>query len=175
MKSIDPLKKIILDANVIIHFCNGEKIGLLPHIFPNKMYVPDVVYYESLSKTHKNEVNNLFNFKFVYELEITKDRKVFMEYSRLKKIFGKGESACMAYCRYHNDVIGSSDLSAITNYCKENNIDYITTLDFLAEAFRTGKMDEAECDYFIFIVRSKGSNLPDITIAEYIKSKTNSK
>ena len=44
MKKIDPNKKIILDADVIIHFVKGGLIGVLPNILPNKMYVPDIVY-----------------------------------------------------------------------------------------------------------------------------------
>jgi predicted nucleic acid-binding protein len=169
MKKIDPRKKIILDADVIIHFCKGEQIGILPQIFSNKLYVPDIVYKESLSRKFQVEIDNLFNFKLAYELEIKSDLKVFAEYNRLKKLFGKGESACLAYCRFHDDVIGSSNLSDIRLYCETNNIMFLTTMDFLAEALHTGKMDEATCDYFIYNVKSKGSRLPFNTIAEFLK------
>jgi len=168
MKSIDSHKKIILDADVIIHFSKGGALGELPLIFSNKMYIPDIVYHEALSQEYKVEVNNLFNFKLVEELEIKNDIKVFREYSQLKKKYGKGESACMAYCRHHDDVIGSSNLKDIKQYCEENCIAYLTTMDFLAEALRTGKMDEADCDFFIFNVTSKGSRLPYRTIAEFL-------
>lgn len=168
MKKIDPKKKIILDADVIIHFSKGGAIGQLPHIFPNKMYVPDIVFHEALSREYKIEVNNLFNFKLVEELEIKNNISVFREYNQLKKKFGKGESACMAYCRFNKDVIGSSNLKDIKQYCEENNIIYLTTMDFLAEAYRTGKMDEAACDFFIYTVKLKGSRLPFDTIAEFL-------
>lgn len=168
MKTIDPRKKIILDADVIIHFCKGEAIGILPTIFTNKLYVPDIVYQESLSKEYKTEISNLFSFKLVEELEISSDLFVFKEYNQLKKRFGKGESACMAYCRFHNDVIGSSNLKDIKAYCEENNIIYLTTMDFLAEALRTNRMDEATCDFFIYNVIFKGSRLPYSTIKEFL-------
>lgn len=168
MKKIDPNKKIILDADVIIHFSKGGALGQLPHIFTNKMYVPDIVYHEALSQEHKIEVNNLFNFKLVEELEIKTEINVFREYNQLKKKYGKGESACMAYCRYHNDVIGSSNLKDIKQYCQENDIVYLTTMDFLAEAFRTGKMDEAACDFFIYTVKLKGSRLPFNSIKAFL-------
>ena len=74
----------------------------------------------------------------------------------------------MAYCLYHKDVIGSSNLKDITNYCQENGITYLTTMDFLAEAYRTGKMDEAACDFFIYNVKLKGSKLPCDTISEFL-------
>jgi hypothetical protein len=79
MKKIDPKKKIILDADVIIHFSKGGALGQLPHIFPNKMYVPDIVFHEALSREYKIEVNNLFNFKLVEELEIKNNINVFRE------------------------------------------------------------------------------------------------
>ncbi|MBT3386273.1 MAG: hypothetical protein HN778_02380 [Prolixibacteraceae bacterium] len=169
MKKIDPKKKIILDADVIIHFVKGGLIGIMPNIFANKMYVPDVVYRESLSVKYQTPINNLFNFKLVEELEIKSDLKVFSEYNRLKKRFGKGESACMAYCRFNKDVIGSSNLKDITNYCAEHGIVYLTTMDFLVEAFRTKKLSEAECDEFIYKVKLKNSKLPCNTIFEYIE------
>ena len=168
MKKIDPKKKIILDADVIIHFSKGGALGQLPHIFPNKMYVPDIVFHEALSREYKIEVNNLLNFRLVEELEINNNINVFREYNQLKKKFGKGESACMAYCRYNKDVIGSSNLKDIKQYCEDNSITYLTTMDFLAEAYRTDKMDEATCDFFIYNVTSKGSRLPYKTIAEFI-------
>ena len=170
MKKIDPKKKIILDADVIIHFSKGGALGWLTSIFSNKMYIPDIVYQEALSKKYQTEIDNLFNFKLVEELEIKKDINVFREYNLLKKKFGKGESACMAYCRYHNDVIGSSNLKDIKVYCKENKIEYLTTMDFLAEAYHTGKIDEAACDLFIYTVKLLGSKLPCSTIKEFLKS-----
>lgn len=168
MKKIDPSKKIILDADVIIHFCKGEQIGLLPRIFINKLFVPDVVYQESLSRKYQVEIDNLFNFKLVHELVINTELKVFAEYNRLKKIFGKGESACLAYCLFHKDVVGSSNLRDITNYCQDNGIEYLTTMDFLEKAYLTDMLTEADCDFFIYNVISKGSRLPFNTIAEFI-------
>lgn len=47
MKNIDPNKKIILDADVGIHFLRGSQIGILHKIFPNKLYMPDVVFEET--------------------------------------------------------------------------------------------------------------------------------
>ena len=170
MKQIDPNKKIILDADVIIHFSKAGALGQLPQIFPNKMYVPDVVYREALSKNQQIEIDNLFNFKLVEELNIESDLTVAREYKRLVNLkFGKGESACMAYCRFHRDVIGSSNLKDITVYCDDHDIVYLTTMDFLAEAYRTGFMDAAACDFFIYNVKLKGSKLPCNTIEEFLQ------
>ncbi len=168
MKKPDPKKKIILDADVIIHFCKGEAIGLLPGIYKNKIFIPDIVHYESLSHQYKAEIDNLLSFKLVSELTITSEKEVLVEYNRLRKQYGKGESACMAYCRFHHDVIGSSNLKDIKTYCETHRIDYLTTMDFLAEAYNLGVMDEGNCDFFIYKVKQKGSRLPYNTIRDYL-------
>ena len=168
---IDSEKKIILDADVIIHFCKGNLLGKLPSIYPNKLFIPSIVYKEALSKKHATEVSNLLSFKLATELEIKYDKKVFIEYNRLLKSgLGKGESACMAYCRYNNDVIGSSNLKDIKKYCTDNGITYLTTMDFINAAFEGEILTESECDEFIYNVISKGSRLPFKTLNEYRKS-----
>lgn len=74
--------------------------------------------------------------------------------------FGLGESASMVYCKYRNDVLASSNLKDIVDYCEENKITYFTTMDFLYQAMVSQVMAEKECDRFIAEVTSKGSKLP---------------
>jgi len=96
---------------------------------------------------------------------------VLAEYARLKKLLlGPGESACLAYCKFHGDAIASSNLKDIKAYCLENNIQYLTTMDFVYEAYSKELLTEADCDFFIYNVKSKGSKLPCDTIKEYISS-----
>src|SRR5665648_1206746 len=95
MKTIDPAKKIILDADVIIHFCKGGQLELLPQIFPNKLCVPDIVYHEALSRQFKTEIDDLVDSNQVEELEILTEVNVLIEYNRLQSIgLGRGESVC---------------------------------------------------------------------------------
>jgi predicted nucleic acid-binding protein len=170
MKTIDPTKKIILDADVIIHFCKGRKLDMLPQIYPNKLCIPDIVYHEALSRQFKTEIDNLIDSNHFEELKILTEAKVLIEYNRLQSIgLGRGESVCLSYCRYHDDVIGSSNLKDIRQYCESYNIVYLTTMDFLAEAYRTNKMDEAECDFFIYNVKLNRSRLPYDTIKEFLE------
>lgn len=168
MVSISKELHIILDADVIIHFCKGRLIGQLPYIFPNKLLIPDIVYTEALSRNHQVEVQNLLNFKLAEEFSIKSNLNIFKEYIRLTKSgLGKGESACMAYCRYTKDAIGSSNIKDIKDYCNEHQIQYLTTMDFINAAFEKEILTEAECDEFIYDVKSKGSKLPCSTIKEY--------
>ena len=166
---IDHSKKILLDADVIIHFIKGEQIGILNKIFPNKLYILDVVFSEVFQGAQRPMVENLIRMRIIEELSFDNDLIVLKEYARLKKTYDNGESACMAYCKYHNDVLASSNLSDVKLYCEENKIQYLTTMDFIHQAYIDELMDEAECDYFIYNVKSKGSKLPVDSIKEYIQ------
>jgi len=84
---------------------------------------------------------------------------------------GKGESACMVYCKFHNDVVGSSNTRDITNYCNEHGITYLTTNDFLFYAIQRGLLKKEEAEDFIRIVISMGSNPPIVDFDQYICSK----
>ena len=75
----------------------------------------------------------------------------------------------MAYCRYNRDIIGSSNLKDIHNYCEAHKITYLTTMDFLHRALNKKILSERECDFFIHKVKYKGSKLPFDTISEYLK------
>jgi predicted nucleic acid-binding protein len=167
MKTVSVNTKIILDADVIIHFLKAGYIGVLTQIYPNQLYMPDVVFQETFFGREKTEVENLLKFKLIHEIEIKSDIRIFAEYNRLKKQFGKGESACMAYCRFTHNTIGSSNLKDIRLYCEEYQITYLTTLDFIAIAFQKKLLTEAECDYFIYLIDPK-RRLPVERIREYI-------
>jgi hypothetical protein len=91
-----------------------------------------------------------------------------LEYANLSNTFGDGESACMAYCKFNHDVVGSSNLKDIKKYCDDNSITYVTTLDFLYYAFKRNVLTADECNKIIQDVRNRGSKLPDTTIEEYV-------
>lgn len=167
---IDKAKKIIIDADVIIHFSKGDQLGLLNSIFPNKIYIFDVVFSEVFIGDLRNQVENLIRFKVLQELEFDGDIRVAKEFARLKRQYGIGESACMAYCRYNDDVIASSNLRDIKPYCTQHKIQFLTTMDFIYEAFCNTQLTEPECDLFINMVLSKGSRLPFRDMRSYLRS-----
>jgi len=166
---IDQSKIILLDADVIIHFIKGDQLAILTDIFPNKYGILDFVFEEVFKGSLKTQVENLLRYKRVIEVKFDNSLEVTKEFARLKKKFGIGESACMAYCKYHKEVLASSNLSDIKPYCEQNEIQYITTMDFLSEAFKKAMLSESECDYFIYLVKSKGSKLPVNSISDFLK------
>lgn len=78
----------------------------------------------------------------------------------------------MVYCRDNKDVLGSSNLKDIKDYCAANQITYLTTIDFLYYAFVRQKMTKEEVDAFIAEVVAKGSKLPQVDIEKYVPTST---
>lgn len=159
--------KIILDADVLIHFSKAEKLSLLPNILPEyECSILSAVYEEviSLQKQIDNQVTYMKNMSVTQFNPLGHMKR---EYVRLRTKYGKGESACMAYCKFTKDVIGSSNLRDIKAYCTEHHITYLTTLDFVYYAFVRGIMTKEECNSFIKDVNSKGSKLPTVNIEAY--------
>ena len=162
--------KIVLDADVIIHFAKGEMLSSLPLVFPEcEFVVLDIVKQEVKQPTLlqlQNQINFLQNIKEIVFGETTEQIR---EYARLTSEIGlgRGESACMVYCRYNNDVVGSSNLRDITNYCEEHHITYLTTLDFLFYGIQRKIWSKKDADDFIVNVNSKGSKLHTVDFDTY--------
>ncbi len=132
------LKDILIDADVVSHFITGSQILVLHKIFPNKILILDKVYDELLKLSSKKvEVQNLLNFGIATKIPFPSDNhEIMKEYLHIKKVMfkGDGESACLAYVSHTNDIIGSSNLKDVKQYCKMHSIELLTTMDFLCEA-----------------------------------------
>lgn len=162
--------KIVLDADVIIHFIKGESFSILPEIFPEYEYLILDVVYDEISKDADTKTlidNYLYYISKIKKEKFSPQGIATRNYFDLLKKFGRGESACMIYCRDNQDVLGSSNLRDIKAYCTEYNITYLTTLDFLYYAFCRGKMSDKQCQEFMQKVNAAGSNIPIINITEY--------
>jgi len=163
--------KIVLDADVVLHFIKAEQFSLLLDIFPEYHYLLLDVVYDEVTK-HRETKTQIDNTLLFFSTRISRAKfaptgESIREYARLLQTLGRGESACMVYCRDNHDVLGSSNLRDIKQYCSENGITYLTTLDFLYYAYIRKKMTKEECDAFIADVISKDSKLPRVDISRY--------
>jgi hypothetical protein len=163
--------KIVLDADVIIHFAKGELLNILPSILPEYDFVVLDKVVEEIKKPAWTQLQNQIAFlKNIQEIKFGETPEERREFARLTSqlCLGKGESACMAYCRYHHDVVGSSNLRDITNYCKEHQITYLTTIDFLYFAIRKNILTKDEAYDFIDSVNKQESKIPQVDFDRYI-------
>lgn len=164
-------KIIIIDTDVVSHFIAADEILSLTKVFPQPIKMLDKVF-EELARYPKKQqlVQNLINWKYLEVIPFPTDEVViYREYLYIKnKLFkGDGESACMAVARFQENILASSNLKDIGQYCKMHNVDYLTTMDFLCYALKTGFFDEIRCDNFITAVLNQGSKLPVKSMKEY--------
>ena len=166
--------KIVLDADVIIHFAKGGLLNVLPSILPEYEFV---VLDKVLEEVHKPALTQLQNqmlfLKNIREVKFGMSVEERREYARLvsQLCLGKGESACMAYCRFNHDVVGSSNLRDIADYCKENKIVYLTTLDFLYYGIQRSVFSKEAAVEFIKLVNSQNSRVPEVDFDTYVCDK----
>lgn len=168
--------KVVLDSDVIIHFAKGGRLEELPGILPEFQFLLLDVVKNELSLMILSILDKMIKRdKTVMEDRLGGTPGEIREYARLTSAngmaLGRGESACMVYCLYHHDVLGSSNLKDIQSYCKEKGITYLTTLDFLYFAIKRGKMTKNEADAFVHQVRESGSRLPMVDFDTYICTK----
>ena len=168
--------KIVLDADVIIHFSKGGLLHLLPKILPEFQFIVlDIVKDElpaSISAELDNQIRWMHNISEEIFGNTYEERR---EFARLTSTtgmaLGRGESACMVYCLYNHDVVGSSNTRDVTAYCDEHGIIYLTTNDFLFYGICRGVITKNEASEFVSTVRAKGSFPPIVDFDTYICTK----
>ena len=153
---------ILLDADVLIHFFKAGELQILPSIFPAYQYfILDNVYQELRYPAVRTAIDLLIASERLQHSDFPDNMKILEAYALLrKKGLGDGESACLAVARFNRHVIASSNLKDIKKYCRKHKINYLTTMDFLCSALKTGLFDMDRCNTFIQTTRSKGSRLP---------------
>lgn len=154
-------RKIVLDADVIINFSRASILSRLTDILKDYDFmVLDKVYNEILRDTKRELDNNVHLLKKIAIVPFPANLDMIKEYAKLVKTFGKGESACMAYCKFTDDVVGSSNFKDVSDYCKNNDITYLGTVDFLYYAVKNEIMTEEEATKSMNDMITKGSRLP---------------
>ncbi len=154
-------RKIVLDADVIINFSRASILSRLTDILKDYDFIVlDKVYNEILRDTKRELDNNVHLLKKIAIVPFPANLDMIKEYAKLVKTFGKGESACMAYCKFTDDVVGSSNFKDVSDYCKNNDITYLGTVDFLYYAVKNEIMTEEEATKSMNDMITKGSRLP---------------
>lgn len=110
----------MLDADVVSHFSKAERLSFLFGIFPECQYLLLDTVYEELTRSRQSKmlIDNVLRFfsSRISKIQFSPRGESMREYARLIRFLGKGESACMVYCRDHEDVLGSSNLRDIKEY-----------------------------------------------------------
>lgn len=155
-------KKIVLDADVIINFSKVKKLFQLTSFLPNYDFIILDIVYNEINEKIRIEIDNIINSLNTFsKVDFPQHEDMMCEYAKLTRKFGKGESACMSFCRFSDNVVGSSNFKDIRNYCTENNIKYIGTVDFLYYGIKNGVIKEKEAKRLLNEMINLGGKVPD--------------
>lgn len=161
--------KIVLDADVIIHFAKGGCLSILPTILKIYDFVVLSTVYKEINEPLKTQLDHQVQLlKNIRIVPFDPSGEIAKEFALLTKTLGRGESACMVYCRYNHDVIGSSNLKDIRAYCEKYQLTYLTTIDFLYYAVKNGLMKVQEANQFVIDVRNNDSALPLVDFCTFV-------
>lgn len=162
-------KKILLDCDVLIHFQKGSKLSILGELFKGSLLLLDIVKdeFEAINKQPPLFEIFLKHYNIKNIAFPTDNEEILNEFIKLEQTFGRGESACMAYAKFNDNIIASSNLRDIKEYCEEESITIYTTMDILYKAYSDQLLTEQECDSFLSVNISKGSKLPVSRIRGY--------
>ncbi|HWJ26497.1 MAG TPA: hypothetical protein VNS32_08130 [Flavisolibacter sp.] len=165
---------ILIDADVVSHFITAGEAFVIDQIFPNNpIHILDKVHAELQkwpSANVRSDISLLLSKKVIRLIDFPENDEVIKkEYLWIKSMMfkGDGESACLAVARYNKRILASSNLKDIKDYCGRHKIDYLTTMDFLCHALKTGFFSEERCNKFITAVLNGKSKLPVKSMKEY--------
>lgn len=150
---------VLLDADVIIHLYKADKVTLLNELYPKRIRLLDIV----LEELHNNPtmcgvIDNLITFKQVEVIDFP--FSLMNEFNALKHtVDGKGERACLVYCKHNHHIIASSNIKDIKPYCEKSGIAYLTTLDLFCIAIEKQIITKIEANKLIRKITSKQSYL----------------
>lgn len=172
--TIDASKILVFDADVLIHFMQGEAFSDLRYIYPNNKKVLLKSVYDELQIFRESSVmlaSAINTFKFLSIADFPLHPEMMKEYAHLISPLmdmGKGESACLSYCKFTKDAVVSNNLKDVRIYCKTHKIDYLTTLDLVKWAYDNRVWNPEKCNEFIQIVIQKGGRIPNVKIEKYV-------
>lgn len=172
MSSSIKVVKILIDADVLIHLFKADKISILNALFPNRLFMLDIVLNElRKNRTIQAYLDMIFRLSGIKEIQFstTENPSMFSEYLSLSsQIPGEGERASLLFCKHNRDIIASSNTSDIKNFCNSNGIAYLTTLDILCIAIERGELTAQEVNILINKITSQKSHLCCNSVEEHL-------
>jgi len=162
---------ILVDADVLSHFMASGNILFLPQIFKNKKVVLTIVADEiRRHPKFRGPINMLIQSGNLAEIAMPTAMDIVREFASLRKSGkGAGESACMAVARFDKNIIASNNFRDVKSYCELHGITYLSTMDFLYEAYCSKVMTLAEIDFMIYtlITMKTPARIPCTCLEEY--------
>ena len=162
---------LVLDSDFLSSFAWVDRLDILDHLYSHQMLIIDQVFVEINRVVHLAEkVQILITNGSIRRLSMLADEPDALEFAALlgSGRFGAGESACMAYLKYHPGSMGSNNLRDVKYYCETNGKRLLTTGEALIDACENGHLGLDEADGLWTGMLAKRRKLPVPTFSEYL-------
>lgn len=148
---------LVTDANVLINFCNIQRLDLLGGLPGYRFIVPAEVFAEITDAAQREQVEAAFLSGCLTQATIT-DPSELEAYAEFVSFAGKGEAACLAIAVNRGYTVASDDrrrkfFREVTRRLGSGRI--IGTVEIAREAIRSGLVTLAEADGWIDVWRSR--------------------
>lgn len=166
----DILKDILIDCDVFRHLHFLGYFEVVNDSLPSKFIMLDIVEAELIRTVKFVPIVKHYVDKSIISLKnmSIRNKNIITEHFKfISNDVGPGESACMSVARFSDNVIGSSNLSDIYEYCGTHKISYLTTLDLLFISVLQKKLTETEFDIAIDNLRKNDYRIPNTTFKKF--------
>lgn len=172
----DIYKSILIDCDVFRHLHHLKLLETVVNSLPSNFIMLDIVEAELTRSPRFIPIVKDYVDKSVIVIQkiSIKDTDIITEHFNLiSNDVGPGESACMSVARFNDNVIGSSNLSDIFEYCNQHKISYLTTLDLLCIATLRNKITEEQFNSAVSNLIANNFKLPNTNLKSYISNNQN--
>jgi len=126
---------VIFDTDILSMFAKVDAIGLLKHLFGEKMLITPKIRDEILAPL---EYGYTFPLKVISTIRtIPLSNKALEEYERLQENLnlGKGELECIAYCKVEKCIFATNDTKA-REFAKQKGVSVISLQSILKSLWK---------------------------------------
>lgn len=172
---------IFFDTDCISAFLWVQNESILVKLYPSRIVIPKPVYdeisYPGVQHL-KNRIDTLLSHKQAFIEVISVKSESFALYQQLtlspkknQKIIGKGEAAAIVLAKEVNGIVGSNNLSDISEYVERFNLKHVTTGDLLYEALQAGIITVDRGNAIWYSMLKKKRKLGWNSFSDFVKTK----
>lgn len=163
---------LVIDTDFISCFAWTNRMALLTGIYQD-IVVPDIVLYELAKVPHLHgRVEASIAAGAISTISIDTLDPAAAEYSRLigGGRLGRGESAVMAYVRFHGGTVGSNNVRDVLKYCQSNDLPLLAVRAVVVDAVDQERvLTEVAAEAFWAEMRRIRRRLPHATAMEALE------
>jgi len=168
---------IYVDADLISSFLWVGKQYSLVRLYPERIILPKQVLDELYKVLQlKKSIEPLISQRQISTIDILVDSAEYLFYKKLvyypepgHKTIGKGEAAVIALAKFNNGIIGSNNLSDISQYITLYQLRSITTAEILVEMHGQENIKEKDIENIWQDMIRKRTYLPCKTFRDYLR------